>query len=37
MIIDNHTQVVTADDAMNAPTSIDQVNQEVFGGEQCIQ
>ena len=36
MIIDNHTQVVTADDAMNAPTSIDQVNQEVFGGEQCI-
>lgn len=36
LIIDNHTKVVTADDAMNAPTSIEQVNQEVFGGEQCI-
>lgn len=37
LIIDNHTQVVTADDAMNAPTSIEQVNKEVFGGQKCIQ
>jgi len=36
LIIDNHTREITPDEAMNAPTSIEQVNQEVFGGEQCI-
>jgi len=30
-IIDTHTKVVTADEAMAAPTSIDQVHKEVFG------
>ena len=37
LIIDNHTREITPDEAMNAPTSVEQVTQEVFGGEQCIQ
>lgn len=32
LIIDNHTKVVTADDAMNAPTSLDKLTEDVFGG-----
>lgn len=36
VIIETHTKVVTADDAMNAPTTEEQVNQAVFGGRDVI-
>jgi hypothetical protein len=35
-IIDTHTSLVTADDAMNAPTSEEQVNKATFGGRDAI-